>query len=301
MTELRVAIATKHEKDALLAPLFAEKLGWSLVLALVDTDALGTFTGDVPRRLSPRETVIEKAKLGALTLGLNFGVASEGSIGAHPGFPFATVDHELMAFVDLEHDVAIVESHVSPAIVAGKLEWTGGELTNEQLGVFDLPNHAVIARLESAANAVKGIRTRSELEIALSHLATAAPKPTRADATGEESTAPEPTAAKRVTEVHQRIWIESDFRAMRSPSRQRNILACAERLVDRLNQACPACNSRGFGRTGTISGAICQSCGLTNESRAKAELWSCAYCSHRYESPRGDGTIGPEFCEFCNP
>ena len=286
MTELQVAIATKHEKDALLAPLFAEKLGWSLVLAPVDTDALGTFTGDVPRRLSPRETVIEKAKLGAFTLGLNFGVASEGSIGAHPAFPFATVDHELMAFVDLEHDVAIVESHVSPAIVAGKLEWTGGELTNEQLGVFDLPNHAVIARLESAANAVKGIRTRSELEIALSHLATAAS---------------EPTAGKLGTGHRHIIWVESDFRAMCSPSRQRNILACAERLVDRLNQACPACESRGFGRTGLISGAICQSCGLTNESRAKAELWSCAYCSRRYESPRGDGTIGPEFCEFCNP
>lgn len=43
------------------------------------------------------------------------------------------------------------------------------------------------------------------------------------------------------------LVFESDFRAMCSPSRQRNIEKCVEKLVRRLESRCPVCQSRGFG------------------------------------------------------
>ena len=50
----RVELATKHSKESAVAPTLAERLGLSFHTPLgLDTDALGTFTGEVERVGSP--------------------------------------------------------------------------------------------------------------------------------------------------------------------------------------------------------------------------------------------------------
>ena len=52
-----------------------------VVAAEVDTDRLGTFTGEVERPGPPRETALMKARLGQRATGLPRALASEGVFG----------------------------------------------------------------------------------------------------------------------------------------------------------------------------------------------------------------------------
>jgi hypothetical protein len=66
----KVALATKHGKLDQLLPAFELLENFELVLAEIDTDVFGTFSGETPRLSSPLETAIAKAKAGAAKLGL---------------------------------------------------------------------------------------------------------------------------------------------------------------------------------------------------------------------------------------
>lgn len=75
------ALATKHEKERAVArPLYAA-LGVTVIVPDgIDTDTLGTFTGEVKRRGSPREVALEKARLGLRPGEMSIGIASEGGL-----------------------------------------------------------------------------------------------------------------------------------------------------------------------------------------------------------------------------
>ena len=67
----RAALATMHGKEAAIAPAFRDRLGLVLETPqVIDTDALGTFTGEIPRVGSMRKTAIAKARLGMAATGL---------------------------------------------------------------------------------------------------------------------------------------------------------------------------------------------------------------------------------------
>ncbi len=59
-----VVLATKHDKQRVIAPALTPSPGLQVRLAGVDTDALGTFTGEIARPGTPRETALAKARLG---------------------------------------------------------------------------------------------------------------------------------------------------------------------------------------------------------------------------------------------
>lgn len=82
-------LTTMHGKEAVIAPVLRERLSLTVVTAsAVDTDALGTFSGKVPRTGTMLEVAIAKARLGMAQSGLAIGMASEGSYGPHPHVPF---------------------------------------------------------------------------------------------------------------------------------------------------------------------------------------------------------------------
>ena len=99
-------LATKHDKLPLVAPPLAA-VGREVLAVAVDTDRLGTFTGEIPRPGSPRDTAIAKARLAMAATGSSLGLASEGSIGPHPATPLLTVDVELLVLVDDELDILV--------------------------------------------------------------------------------------------------------------------------------------------------------------------------------------------------
>jgi len=95
-----IALATKHRKDDVIAPPFQEHLQAALIVPVIDTDTLGTFTGEIERPGNMLEAAIRKARMGMAAAKTPLGLSSEGSFGPHPVIPFLPCDTELMVFID---------------------------------------------------------------------------------------------------------------------------------------------------------------------------------------------------------
>ena len=81
----KLVITTQHEKERVLAPILEKFLGVTCVTPTkFNTDLLGTFSGEVPRKDDDMTTARKKCLIGMEELNCNLGVASEGSFGMHP-------------------------------------------------------------------------------------------------------------------------------------------------------------------------------------------------------------------------
>ncbi len=100
------------KKGAIFAPLFHKYFSATIVESKkVDTDQLGTFSGEVKRNRDLRSVLRKKAMLGLEETELSFGIASEGSFGPHPSVPFIECNRETLIFIGLERDSEVF-SHV---------------------------------------------------------------------------------------------------------------------------------------------------------------------------------------------
>lgn len=271
----KVALATKHGKLAQIAPAFETLRDWQIELVEIDTDVYGTFSGEVPRLLTPRDAAIEKARAGALHAGYDFGIASEGSIGPHPQIPFINSDFEIMAFVDLKNDFALVEMLVSPQVQAYASTVNRDTNLDDVIAKLDLPIHAanVVVTISGERHFIKGIHVPEKFRRVV------------ADALDQSAT----------------VEVENDFRAMSSPSRQANIGALAEKLAARIGSHCPACNQIGWGSSGFEYGLPCSGCSEIVASVAHSEKLGCVSCDHTELRYLGRASVDPARCELCNP
>jgi len=57
----RAVLTTKHDKLALIAPAMLETIGLEVSEVKLDTDQLGTFSGEIPRIGSPLDSAIANA------------------------------------------------------------------------------------------------------------------------------------------------------------------------------------------------------------------------------------------------
>jgi hypothetical protein len=97
----RIALATMHEKERALGPAFRRVLGADVVaVPELDTDTLGTFSGEVPRPDALVETSLLKAELAFRTMDVDCAVASEGSYGPIDRVPLISSGVEILAFID---------------------------------------------------------------------------------------------------------------------------------------------------------------------------------------------------------
>ena len=105
----RIAFLTQHGKEALLGPLFSEKLACTLVRATgFDTDQLGTFTRDVPRPGTQLAAARFKANKGMELTGLSIGIGSEGAFGADPVGGIMPWNTEVIVWVDATLGIEIL-------------------------------------------------------------------------------------------------------------------------------------------------------------------------------------------------
>nr|WP_255502149.1 DUF6671 family protein [Algoriphagus sp. AK58] len=110
----RLVIATKHGKERVLQPLFDEKLGVKSELAEgLDTDLLGTFSGEIERTLDPISTAKRKCELAMELSGADLALASEGSFGAHPSAFFLPANEEWLLLLDRKNQLEIFARHLS--------------------------------------------------------------------------------------------------------------------------------------------------------------------------------------------
>ena len=94
----RIALATIHEKDRAIGPAFRRMLGAHIVTApAINTDTLGTFSGEIPRPAPLVETCLQKAEMAFGSLDVDCAIASEGSYGPIDRVPLAPGGFEIMA------------------------------------------------------------------------------------------------------------------------------------------------------------------------------------------------------------
>ena len=100
-----------HAKELAVAPPFRRLLDAEIVVASqLDTDELGTFSGEVPRPDALVETCAIKAELAFRSLDVDCAIANEGSYGPIDAVPLVPSGIEIMAFLDRKRGIRIIET-----------------------------------------------------------------------------------------------------------------------------------------------------------------------------------------------
>ena len=266
-------IVTNHKKERVISPVFQHALGLecSVIAPAFNTDSYGSFSGEVPRTRTPVETLRMKCLEGMKYSGAKIGIASEGSYGSHPTIPFLNASQEYMIFVDLEHHIEIVESNLFTDITVFHERLNSKNQTLKFLRNFNFPNQGVLLKNSAGELLSKSVKTISDVLV----------------------------IAENEWRGGSEIIIESDLRAMHNPKRMRTIEKLALKLVKRIKQLCPECETPGFGPIDRISGAACSNCGKVS-TRTLAIKYACNHCNYS-ESRVKKLFIDPMHCNWCNP
>ena len=270
-------LATMHDKLPLIAPAMLTAVGLDVRDVHVDTDRLGTFTGDVARLGTPWETAVAKARLGMNAAGVRLGLASEGSIGPPPGVAFVVAARELVVLVDDERGLVVGESAIGYDIITIAADVAPGDDIERLLQRGAFPEHGMIVRPAAGPPAPlhKGIHDRSGLDDAIRACAAVSPDG--------------------------RAHIETDLRAHHCPSRRPIIAAAAHRLAERLAALCPMCATPGWGVVRVELGVPCQHCRRPVQLPS-ADVFGCAACTFEQTLTRPESRgADPGRCSWCNP
>jgi hypothetical protein len=270
-------IATQHGKETVMAPLLEAALGVRCITSQgFDTDTLGTFTGEVERRLDPYATAKEKCLQAMERMGCDLAVSSEGSFGPHPALFFVPSGDELVVLIDKRHGLEVFGRELTTATnFAGSAVHTERELLAfaEKAG---FPQHALILRPAAAAptGIIKGITEQAALL----------------------------QAFRQLLGQHGSVYVETDMRAMHNPTRMAAIGKATEKLIGKLLHHCPNCAMPGMDVAEAIAGLPCNLCGLPTKSTL-AYIYRCKHCTFAEEVrfPLGKQTEEPRFCDYCNP
>lgn len=270
-----ILLASKHEKEKAISSVFFDRLSCTLDVHEFDTDQFGTFTGEIARTLSAYDTCVLKARRAAEHYGYDLAIASEGSFGPHPAFPFISSDHEIMVFLDRKNNWIIAEQYITPKTNYRVMTITPQTELKDFLEKAGFPEHAVTLQIDSDKTVVaKGIKDIKTLENAL-HL-----------------------GFKQTKE----LLLATDMRAMMNPTRMSAISVLAQKLVERILCCCPSCCTPGFGFKERSGRLACKECGSVT-SLYQQEIWGCIQCDYRSTRPRNDGleSADPQYCDTCNP
>ena len=273
----RLLIATKHDKESVIAPVLENSIGVKCFAAInYDTDVFGTFTGEVERTDDPITAARRKCQLAMELYDCDLAIASEGSFGPHPHIYFVPADDEILLFIDKKNDLEIFVRELSP-----DTNFNGSEVkTEKQLHDFatkiKFPSHAIILRNAKGQTTeiVKGISDWATLDN------------TFRDFNSRYGTA----------------YAETDMRAMYNPTRMRVIEQATKKLVDKINSICPNCNTPGFGITDAKQGLKCIQCNFPTRS-TMSFIYKCSKCFFIKEEmyPNGKVAEDPMYCDQCNP
>lgn len=268
-------IATKHGKEAAIAPVLEKRFGLTCHVAEdFDTDRFGTFTGEVARLSDPLLTVREKCEAAAREFGSDLVIASEGSFGPHPVLGWGTFNEEYLLLLDRTNNLCITGRIMSHSTnLNATVVSTRHDLLDFALG-NGFPSHGMVLSTMDKAMCTKGIREeRILLEI-----------------------------FSRYHDLSGEVRIETDMRAMMNPTRMELIEKTAGLLADRMETNCPSCHVPGFGITGALSGLPCRMCNHPTRS-TQYYLLCCTHCNH--EERRLKHSSGykenPTYCDRCNP
>lgn len=273
------AFGTLHRKDTAVRPALKRCLDLAVTAPDgIDTDALGTFTGETPRVGTMLDAARAKARLAMAATGLKLGIGSEGSFGPHPILPFVATGFELLILVDAERGTELIVQRRTRTNFATLVATPTTDLT-DFLARVGFPAHALIVRAEDGATGwplEKGVQSQAALDAAIARLAAQSPTGT--------------------------VRLETDMRAHLNPTRMGEIGRLARRLALKAARRCPSCDCPGFGVVDVERGLPCENCHLPT-SRIRAEIHGCPRCDYRALRKVRSATMraDPIWCEACNP
>lgn len=271
-------LATMHGKEEAISPVLSATLGVTVeVPKYFDTDRFGTFTRDIRRVGTQLEAARAKAVAAMELTGLDLAVSSEGSFGTHPDLPFLPSNLELVLLVDKKHKIEIAGHFRSSTVMAQGLEVLTVDDAVAAAIAWGFPGQGVIVRLSkfSNQNIYKDVSSVVELREVVTKLLLQSSLNT--------------------------VYIETDMRAHRCPTRMDTIKEAAASLVKNCQSQCPRCGCPGFVVVDTIVGLPCRDCRLPTDDALAIKLL-CQKCHHAEQKPVSDAVSAePGQCAFCNP
>ncbi len=248
-----------------MAPPFRRLLAAEIVVAPgVDTDSLGTFSGEIPRKDGLVETALMKAELAFDTLDVDCAMASEGSYGPIDRVPLQAGGVEIMAFIDRRRGLRLVET-----MSTHRTNWRMWRFRPRDPSLpmaaraLGFPEHGVfVMRNSDYSEPVKGLETLEQVTAAVDR-----------------------EAARSDDRLALMI---ADMRAHRNPMRMKVLRALGGKLARRLGRLCPRCTAPGFGHIDSRRGLPCEGCGGPTHC-IDFEIDGCSACSHAVVRVRRDG------------
>lgn len=264
-------LPTKHGKSLAIAPVFSGAFGMYVHELNIDTDAFGTFSGEIERIEDPLHAA--KSKLAEAQLqrpDSTVFIASEGSFFPHPENPFIAVNHELLLLIDTAKHLEIPVQKLFKDTNFSRFNGDSFEDLNHWLRAIDFPSHAVILKKEGQF--YKGIQSKEVLLELIDN-----------------------------SPIHS-IHLETDMRAHCNPTRMKNIGLLAEKLVEAAKSTCPTCQKPGFQVVKQVEGLPCMWCNSPTHL-IHFSLKSCSNCGHEEQEKRADNLTAadPMYCGICNP
>ena len=269
-----IYLGTKHKKDRALKDHFLA-LGLNCEVIEIDTDSLGTFSGEIKRIGSVQETLRMKIKLVMDQMpSANLFLASEGSFGSHPTLFFANCNQETLMFYDKDLDLEILSSDITLETNLNEKNIKRNECYQTFLNDVKFPSHGLI--LQSGNLIIKGIDNKDYLKSTIENI------------------------FKDVNVESVKIF--TDMRANFNPTRMNFIGSVGKNLVNKILALCPGCNSPGFGIVKCLPGLPCRECGYETNG-ILFNVFQCPKCGLEEKQKRTDQVFysDPAECDMCNP
>lgn len=271
-------LTTLHNKEVAIKPVFEKELLFNVQTHSFNTDTLGTFTGEIERKLSQTESAKEKALMGIKASLATCGIGSEGSFGPHPRLPFAACNFETLYFIDQDNEIEITHTHLSTKTNYDSEVFSKWQELESFLKQIQFPSHAVIVKPdvnEGNFFCFKGISKEEDLKSAFIEC--------------------------QNKSANKKVFIQTDMRAHMNPTRMKVIEETACLLVQKLLTLCPMCTTPGFSFKETQGHKLCSYCHSIT-SLALHEVHGCIKCSFTLQKVIDDEIkASPEFCYCCNP
>lgn len=273
----KLVIATMHGKELVMKPVIKQYLPVTcMTTPALDTDAFGTFSGEVERIHGPLLTLRNKI-LAALELtGETLGLGSEGSFGPDPRIPYVHSNHELVMLIDRENGLEIVGSALSTSTNFARQTIQSQADLNAFAEKIQFPSHGMILKQVTNGRVTamqKGILYWEALQ----------------------------GACIALKKPGAQLIAESDMRALYNPTRMVVIEQATKNLMKKLITLCPDCLHPGFSCVEVQPGLPCAHCGEPTELPLQ-RVYHCQQCGYTDErmdlnKPKAD----PQYCQHCNP
>lgn len=285
---VEAALLTKHHKLTMIGPALATVGIQVIATDAFDTDTLGSFSGETPRRQTPLECARTKAKLAAELTGLPIGIGSEGSFGGGPYAGLVNWDDELLLLLDTRTGQEIMAFASGPVPLAS-LETDQLAAIAQHLQQHDAAQGWICSYgqgdaqqqsqgLNDGKGLVKGLVGFAQVQAAL-------------------ATAGLLRDAETLSET---IKLQPDLRAHLCPARQSYIQQAAQQLAERWRSLCPSCHQPDFWRKAVETGLPCEVCHYPT-GRIKSYTKKCDCCGYIEQEPSSVEFADQGHCPLCNP